>query len=132
MHARSVGGSIVLVIVVLVGIAMRYEHKSEAGSKMKAEVRAVLMHADGFAKNTDYFDSLLDVAHDEAFEAAYHMGYGRYQRSTLNTDLYVEKVFSLMIERANSEGATHIGAAIDKVYKEEVLDEPPAVTPKKK
>jgi hypothetical protein len=53
------------------------------------------------------------------------MGMGRHQRSTFDADTYINKVFPLMIERANSEGATHIGAAIEKVYKAEVLDDPP-------
>ena len=132
MYVRSVGGTIVLMVVIVVGIAMRYERKSEAGSEVKAEVRQLLTRAEGFDKYTDYFDSLLEVAHEEAFDAAYHMGYGRHARSTMDTGLYIQTVFPLMIERANSEGATHIGAAIDKIYKETVLGESTPAGPKKK
>lgn len=128
MQPRNIAAIIIGLIAAGLVIGSRMQSKGDTGDKMKAEALAIISHVKGFEKDRAYYTSLLDGAHERAFEENYHISYGKRTRGTFDPNVYIEQVFKLMIDRANSDGSTHIAANLDKYYKAEVLGEDPPDT----
>jgi hypothetical protein len=97
---------------------------------MKADAYELITHIDGFEKDRPYYISLLDAAHEQAFEDNYHISYGKRNRSTFDPNTYIEEVFTLMSQKATADGSTHIATNLDTYYHETILGEDPPARPK--
>ena len=98
---------------------MRRDHVSEDERKVSHRLVATI---DGYATGKDYYDQLVDDAHDQCFEQCYHMeGTGRHDPSWLDRTEYRHELFKLMIQQAKDDKATGVAMALEK-YRVEHID----------
>ena len=60
-------------------------------------------------------DTLLDLAHESAFEANYRMG-GRRRQTSFDDETYIESVFQRMQDQARVDGRDDVAASIAATY----------------
>lgn len=128
MYGRygSIGGLIVVVILIGVGFVNVYLRKGRVGEEYRKEVHAlVAKRCDGYKDNMEYIDWLVDASHDEAFSKNYQVHYSpgsRYRasrdESTFDVDAYAEQLFAGMIAKARDDKAENIAKAIEKMKQE--------------
>jgi len=123
---------------VLIGLAIfggflgyRFYNKSAAGKEARAAIQSWVADAPGYKENQEYFDSLVDSAHEAAFSASYSMG-GRRRGSSFDVKEYGASVFSHMKAKAEMDGRPEVASSIQTVWKEfdKAQAAEPASTPK--
>ncbi|MBS0189985.1 MAG: hypothetical protein U0573_00520 [Phycisphaerales bacterium] len=124
-RAGSIGGVIVVLLMIGLGFANAYWRKSRTGEEFRVAVHKMIADkCEGYKENQEYIDWLVDVSHDEAFAKNYHMNYtprSRYRasrdESTFDLDAYADELFAGMIARAREDKAENIVVAIEKMKK---------------
>lgn len=126
----SIGGLIVLLLLVFAGIGNVYLKKSRVSEEYRKEAHTLVEKCDCYATNKDYCDWLADVSHDEAFESSYKVSYrpgGRFRssrdESTFDEYAYAESLFEGMIARAKEDKAEVVVQSLEKLLKELSEDE---------
>lgn len=131
----SIGGLIVLLVVMLAGIGNMYLKKNRVGEEYRKEAHALIEKCDCYKANKDYCDWLVDVSHDVAFEHSYKVSYrpgGRYRasrdESAFDESAYAEELFTGMIARAKEDKAEVVVKSLEKMLKDLSGEEEPAPT----
>lgn len=133
----SIGGLIVLLLLVFAGIGNVYLKKGRVSEEYRKEAHALVEKCDCYATNKDYCDWLADVSHDEAFESSYKVSYrpgGRFRssrdESSFDEYAYAESLFAGMIARAKEDKADAVVKSLEKLLKElNEEEEDPATAP---
>lgn len=121
----SIGGAVVLLVLMFAGIGNMYLKKSRVGEEYRKEAHALIEKCDCYKTNKDYCDWLVDVSHDEAFEHSYKVSYrpgGRYRssrdESSFDESAYAEELFTGMIARAKEDKAEVVVKSLEKMLKD--------------
>lgn len=117
---RAGVGVVVLVVALGVGFAKRNSSSDEYRRKAHRLVAA----ADGYGEKPDYYDWLVDDAHDKVFGGAYHTERrSRYSsKSWVDPDEYYTGLFDCMIDQASADKATGVVACLKKLKAETVAE----------
>jgi len=129
----SIGGAVVLLVVMFAGIGNMYLKKSRVSEEYRKEAHALIEKCDCYKSNKDYCDWLVDATHDEVFDHSYKMNYrpgGRFRssrdESSFDESAYAEELFTGMITRAKDDKAEVVVKSLEKLLKE--LSEDPSET----
>jgi hypothetical protein len=127
---------IAAVVALAIGGLVAVQRKGNASEQFRTLAHAMVAHVDGYAGARDYYDSLVDQAHDEVFSDAYHDRSTRYSgdRSWVDGDKYLEDLLAAMIRLANQDNAPHVAAALTRYRDEQRAEDaaepsPPARKP---
>jgi len=121
MKARLVALIIVALLVGAFVFATRGRHHTDTSAKVKANAHNLLTQVEGFEKDEAYYTSLLEGAHQRAFDQTYKIVYGRPDLSAFDNDAYLHALFPMMIAKAKAEGSTHIAANLESFYKNDLF-----------
>jgi len=104
-------------IAILAAAVLGYKFWQQSGTsnEVKAAVHSWVVDAEGYEKDPAYFDTLLDLAHESAFEANYRMG-GRRRQTSFDDETYIESVFQRMQDQARVDGRDDVAASIAATY----------------
>ncbi len=103
MSSRTVGG--ILVLVLLIGIVMykRIGQAEDTGEAVKADVMLILAEVEGYEANKKFLDLSAGLAHNAAFEKAFEIA-RRRQAATFDQDVYMAEFFEHIINQARNGG----------------------------
>lgn len=104
-----IGGFILLS---LLGLGIRFCNKSVDNTDVRQEMHQVVAKFENYSKHGQYYDSLVDSCHDQAFENAYTIG-GRRRANTLNEKAYLIEIMALMATKARNEGNMEVATSLD-------------------
>lgn len=128
----SIGGAIVLLVVILAGIGNVYLRKGRVSEEYRKEAHAIVEKCDCYATNKEYCDWLVDATHDEVFDHSYKVKFtpgGRFRstrdESTFDESAYAEELFDGMITRARDDKAEAVVASLEKMKKKIFEEEEP-------
>jgi hypothetical protein len=108
-------------VAACIGLGIKFMHRSSAGDEYRKVAHKIVAHVDGYSAKPDYYDWLVDEAHDHVFNDAYNMDYSRYRdRSWVDGDKYVEDLFSWMIDAANNDNAKGVADSLAKYRNDHV------------
>jgi hypothetical protein len=110
---RMVGAVVGLIILGVV----YWSRKSASSEDFRKQAHVLVAKADGYAARPDYYDWLVDTAHDEVFSGAYHVEFrGRYsQKAHVDRGAYMQGLFESMLEHAKEDKAQGVVDAITKL-----------------
>jgi hypothetical protein len=118
-------------VVLVIGYIAMYTRRDHASEDERKVSHRLVMNVEGYESGREYYDQLVNDAHDQCFEQCYHLeGTGRHDTSWFDRDEYRRELFRLMIEQAHGDKATGVEAALIK-YKNEHID-PPAPSARQK
>ena len=100
---RSLGGALVLVVLIGFGMYMKYSRKGDLSAEMRVVALESIATCATYEKNAAYMDQLCDQCHDSAFDSAYRMG-GRRSGGSFDEEKYILALFKEMSDRAAAEG----------------------------
>lgn len=104
---------------VMVGIGAKLMNRSSAGEEFREAAHRMVAQVEGYAANKEYYDRLVDDAHDAVFNSHYHMDFSRHHdKSWVDAKRYFEDLFDRMIGAANADEAPHIAEALVKLRRE--------------
>jgi hypothetical protein len=131
-RSGSMGGRtltrIVIGLIVGIGAAIYGFHKKDsAGTEVLERSREMIAQADIYKGNETTFDALLEAAHADAFDHAYHMG-GRHTPDRFDEEQYESELFSVMIRQAAGDGQAKIAESLQRL--QAGPDAPPAAPAK--
>lgn len=111
----AVRGTIVGVVLI-VGAVIRFSNKSSSSEDYRRRSHQIVAGLDGYSASPDYFDWLVDDAHDAVFDGSYHSERrGRYsERTWVDRNQYVDELFIHMIEQAKADRAATVVASLEK------------------
>lgn len=95
------GGWLLIGAVIVIGVYMKMSNMSETDESIKADIVAFVQDLDCYADNAAALDEMCEIAHDEAFDAAYSIG-GRRSSGSLNGEKYINGFVDSMTEQARS------------------------------
>lgn len=72
----------------------------------------VVAEISNYHKYSEYYDSLVDKFHSQAFEKAYKLG-GRHRANTLNEKSYLVEITALMLAQARSDGKNDVAEMLE-------------------
>lgn len=121
---RIGGGLVVLAIV----IGFRFMNKGDDGKKIRQQAHQLVAQLPSYGDNRQYYDWLCDVCHEDAFDKAYTVNYGRRSRNEFDEDVYVEHLFEGMAVRARQDKSDHIAEECESALRE--MRGEPIPTPK--
>jgi hypothetical protein len=106
--------------------SMRKDHTSDEYRKVAHEMTR---HIEGYKDKPDYYDWLVDAAHDEVFSSAFHSEmHGRRRIETwVDDDQYFHELLMAMQRKAGEDHAAHVAEVINKFMQEQ---EAPVEAPK--
>ena len=91
-----------IVVVVAVVLGFKFYNMGEAAAETKSQVLELVREVEDYDYYKEYYESLVEANHDEAFRHAYDMG-GRRRAAEFNERKYVVELFALMIAQAERE-----------------------------
>lgn len=101
------------VVVAVVALGVKFMHRSSAGEEYRKVAHHVVAQVAGYSTKPDYYDWLVDEAHDHVFNDSYHMDTSRrHDRSWVDDGKYMEDLFTYMIDQANGDNAAQVGTAL--------------------
>jgi hypothetical protein len=112
---KGIGGVIALLIGVGILFGVRFYNKGDTGQKLLYEAKAFVAEADKYDEFREYFDWLVETAHEDVFNDSYHMGMGRRSRSWVDTDKYSEDLFNRMIELARENDYPDVADSLERL-----------------
>jgi hypothetical protein len=106
-----------LLVVVVAGAVIGWQvyQKGKVDSEARQSLHGWVEHAEGYAANQAYFESLFEEAHPKAFKASYSSG-GRRRSSSFDPDKYADLLFAGMKEAADRDGKEQVSQAIQEVW----------------
>ncbi len=111
---RSLGGTVVVVILCIIGWAVRSGGGS-TNTKYLQESKAFIAQADIYNEHREYFDWLVETAHNDVFGDSYSAGFGRRARATMNVAKYEEDMIDRMLELAKSNDRHDVFESIERL-----------------
>lgn len=119
MYGRSLAGLVVFIVVLTVGWANIYWHRSQVNEDYRKEFHSLIEKCDGYSGNKEYFDWLVDSTHDEVFNDSYKIKTGAGRRgmardeSTFDEEHYFETMIDGMIAKAKNDKADQVVKSIE-------------------
>jgi hypothetical protein len=123
---RVLGGLVVLGIA----IGFKFMNKGDDGKEIRADAHKLVAQLPSYKENRQYYDWLCDVSHDEAFDKAYTVTYGRRSRNEFDEEVYIEHLFEGMAAKARQDKSDHIAEECESALRE--MRGEPIPTPKDK
>jgi hypothetical protein len=111
---RSVGGAVALLVICVIGWAVR-SGGGGTSDKFLWQSKAFVAQADVYNEHREYFDWLVETAHNDVFSDSYSAGFGRRARATMNVDKYEEDIIDRMIDLAKSNDRHEIAESIERL-----------------
>jgi hypothetical protein len=104
------------VVALIIGLGIAYYHRGSANDDFRKQAHKLIARVEGYSARPDYYDYLVDEAHDEVFNDAYHMEVSRRggDRSWVDRGQYEHDLFAAMIRRAGDDHATGVVEALTK------------------
>ncbi len=103
MNARTIGG--VLVLILLVGVVMytRLGEAGDSGEAAKADVMVLVAEIEGYEAHKKYLDPCADLAHSAAFAKSFKKG-TRREASEFHQEVYMSEFFEHLINQTRNAG----------------------------
>lgn len=119
------------IVAVVIGLCVAgyvgMSRKGDASKKTLAAAHRLVAKVDGYADKPDYYDWLVDAAHEAVFDESFHADYSKYHNNSwVDGDKYLEELFAWMINQANEDHAAAVVEALTKYRDSHVRDEAPA------
>lgn len=121
MFSRSLGGTVVAVIIAIVAISYKVHHKDQVEQDCKDSLHELVSQCDCYQTRSVYMDTLCDLAHTRAFSGSYRSG-GRYSSGRFDEDRYFSDAMDFMLTRAKKDGYKDVVASLERLLAE---DQPP-------
>ena len=91
---------ILIAVAVFGGVFyFRMQRRADDSKQIHSEILQVLANMDGYSENEKVIKQMADVAHSQAFGAAYAVG-SRRSGAKFDDEAYVNRFFDSMIEQA--------------------------------
>jgi hypothetical protein len=122
---RTFAGLGVGLVVLAIGYFSLFMKQESAGEEYRAAMHEMIQSVDGYSSRPEYFQFLVDYAHDEVFSDSFvKEPRGRRRVETwVDEERYFHDLCMKMMERASEDRATHVVAALQK-FKAEHEPEP--------
>jgi hypothetical protein len=107
---------VIVGVAVIVGGIIHFTNKNSSSGEYRKRSHQLVSSVEGYSASPDYYDWLVDEAHDAVFDGAYHTERrGRYSEKTwVDRNQYLDEMFSYMIEQAKTDKATSVAESLQK------------------
>jgi hypothetical protein len=114
---KSVGGFVAFLVILGIGWAIRSGSGSNMSDKYLWQSKAFVAQADKYDEHREYFDWLVETAHNDVFEDSYSRTYGRRGRSRSHMDVekYENDIIARMIELARQNDYHDVADSIERL-----------------
>jgi hypothetical protein len=126
MESRSIGGTVVGVLVAIGFIGYKFHAKDKTDLETKQRLHEFVAQCDCYEANRAYLDDLCDQAHEKAFADSYRMG-GRRTSTRFDEDRYVDEAMTFIVEHARKDGHKDIVKSLEHTGADDQAP-PPAET----
>jgi hypothetical protein len=111
---RTTLGLFVLVVFLFGGYFMIFLKRGTAGHEYRLAAREMIAQVEGYSQRQDYYDWLVDYAHDHVFNNAFKMeSRGRRRVETwVDEGKYFDDLLQFMIEHARQDNAFGVVKAL--------------------
>ncbi|MEX2218302.1 MAG: hypothetical protein WD749_06035 [Phycisphaerales bacterium] len=119
-------------LVFAIGMGVLFYRRGEAGESYREAAREMIREVQGYSARAEYYDYLVDAAHDQVFNDATEIQPGGRRgrgKVVIDEEKYIRTLFDEMIRMANDERATGVADALAKYRLEHIVSETPAPTP---
>lgn len=114
MFSRSLGGTVVAVIIAIVAISYKAQHKNRIEQDCKESLHTLVSQCDCYQTRSVYLDTLCDLAHSTAFADSYRSG-GRYSSGRFDEARYLSEAMDFMLVRARKDGYKDVVASLERL-----------------
>ena len=107
---------VLIPVVLLIGYGTFYMNRSKAGVEHRKAAHEMIRQVEGYAGKAEYYDWLVDDAHDHVFNESYHSELvgRRRTRTWIDEGQYSDDLFEWMIRQAKDDKAYPVAAALEK------------------
>lgn len=107
--------AIAVLVICVGGWAIRSAGGDGMDAKYLKESKAFFAHADIYSDNRDYFDWLVEAAHNDVFGDSYSAGIGIRGHSTVDVDRYEDDMIKRTEELARNNDRPEIAESIERL-----------------
>lgn len=120
-------------VALIVGLIVMHVHKGASSDSHLKAAHAMIKQVDGYDTKPDYYDWLVEDAHEHCFGDSYHMEsrgrYGTSDASWFDSAQYKQDLFDYMINQAKSDHAPQVADALER-FRKQYIDPPTEVRPR--
>src|SRR5437868_3119415 len=115
MSRIAIRAGIACVAALVAGI-VHFTNKSSSSDQFRHKSHVMIRTVQGYDVKPDYYDWLVDEAHDEVFDESYHTERrGRYsEKAWVDRNEYLDSLFASMITLAEHDNATGVVESLKK------------------